>query len=169
MRATKVILYGVLMGAVLWASTSEADVLSTSADGWHTWQVDEPGASSEMCCFSWKRGNKSRQGCNLDGHSVAFSDSGDCAAAPGTIQVYVRIDSGKPKDIRVLSSNCPVSTESEVTDHGIVATATNLNWFRSIIEDRSQSSDAREEALFGLVQSQSDAAYDYLDSLLSQR
>ena len=69
----------------------------------------------------------------------------------------------------MLSSNCPVSTESEVTDHGIVATATNLNWFRSIIEDRSQSSDAREEALFGLVQSQSDAAYDYLDSLLSQR
>ena len=169
MRPLKVFLYGVLLGAVFWGSTSEAEILSATADGWHTWQVDEPGASTQMCCFTWKRGDKSRQGCNLDGHSVSFSDSGDCAAAPGTIQVYVRLDNGIPKDIRVLSSNCPVASESEVTDHGIVTTASNLNWFRSIIEDKSQSSDAREEALFGLVQSQSDAAFDYLDSLLSQR
>jgi hypothetical protein len=169
MRPAKVILYGALLGAIFWGSTSAADMLSSKADGWHTWQVDEPGASTEMCCFTWKRGDKTRQGCNLDGHSISFSDGGDCAAAPGTIQVYVRINKGEPKDIRVLSSNCPVTSKSEVTDHGIVASATNLNWFRSIIEDRSQSSDAREEALFGLVQSQSDAAYDYLDSLLSQR
>ena len=168
MRPAKLLLLGAILGATLWGSQAKADILSAGADGWHTWQVDEPGVSSEMCCFSWNRGNKSRKGCNLDGHSIAFSDSGDCAVAPGTIQVYVRFDNGEPKDIRVLSSNCPVSTESEVADHGLVSAGESLAWFQSIIENRQLDMDIREEALFGLVQSESDAAFDYLDSLLTQ-
>ena len=168
MRPAKLLLLGALLGAALWGSPATAVVLSTDEDGWHTWQVDEPGASSEMCCFTWNRGNKSRKGCNLDAHSIAFSDSGDCAVAPGTIQIYVRIDNGAPKDIRVLSSNCPASTESEVADHGLVSAGESLAWFRSIIEDKQLDMDIREEALFGLVQSESDAAFDYLDRLLTK-
>ena len=118
--------------------------------------------------FTWKRGDNSRKGCNLDGHTIAFSDGGECAVAPGTIQVYVRLDGGEPKDIRVLSSNCPVSTESEVADHGLVSARESLAWFQSIIENRRLNMDIREEALFGLVQSESEAAFDYIDSLLTQ-
>jgi hypothetical protein len=149
-------------------STATAEAISINANGWHTWQVEEPGASTQMCCFTWKRGDKSRQGCNLDGHRIAFSDDGDCATAPGTIQIYVRVDKGEAKDIRVLSSTCPVSTESEVLDHGVVSAEESLSWFRSIIENRRLDMDVREEALFGLVQSESDAAFDYLDRLLTQ-
>ena len=169
MRSFTSLLLGTLLGATLWASEAAAEGLATDADGWHTWQVDEPGVSTEMCCFTWDRGNKSRKGCNLDAHSIAFSDSGDCAVAPGTIQIYVRLDNGEPKDIRVLSSNCPASTESEVRDHGLVSTDESLDWFRNIIEDQRLDMDIREEALFGLVQSESDAAFDYIDSLLTQR
>ena len=169
MRPAKIVLLGALLGAALLGSNATAEVLSTDVDGWHTWQVDEPGASSEMCCFTWDRGNKSRKGCNLDAHSIAFSDSGDCAVAPGTIQIYVRLDNGEPKDIRVLSSNCPASTESEVRDHGLVSTDESLDWFRNIIEDQRLDMDIREEALFGLVQSESDAAFNYIDSLLTRR
>ncbi len=169
MRAAFVILFGFLMGTAVLSGAAADELLRPEADGWHTWQIDEPGASSEMCCFTWKRGDKSRQGCNLDAHSIAFSDSGDCAVAPGTVQVYVRLDNGKPKDIRVLSSNCPVSTESDVADHGLVTVNENIRWFRSIIEDKHVSDDVREEALFGLVQTESDAAFDYLDRLLSER
>lgn len=168
MRPVKVILYGALLGAIFWGSTSEAEILSGNAHGWHTWQVDEPEASTQMCCFTWKRGDGSMQGCNLDGKSLAFSDSGNCAAAPGTVQIYVRLDNGKPKDIRVLSSNCPVSTETEVTNHGLVSPGESLDWFRSIIENQRLDMDVREEALFGLVQSESDAAFAYLDQLLTQ-
>jgi hypothetical protein len=165
----KLILCGVLMVAVVWSNALAADSLSISGDGWHSWQVDEPGASTEMCCFTWKRGDKSRQGCNLDGDRISFSDSGDCSAAPGTLQVYIRLDGGEPKDIYVLSANCPVSTESDVSDHGLVSVAENIDWFRTIIEDKQLSTDVREEALFGLVQSGSDAAYAYLDRLLTSR
>jgi hypothetical protein len=169
MRALLLTLYLLLMGAAVLSSATADELLQPNADGWHTWQVDEPGVSSEMCCFTWKRGDDSRKGCNLDGHSIAFSDSGDCAVAPGTIQIYVRLDDGEPKDIRVLSSNCPVSTESEVADHGLVSAGESLTWFRSIIEDQRLDIDIREEALFGLVQSESDAAFDYIDSLLTRQ
>lgn len=168
MRPAKLLLLSALLGAALWGSKATAESLSADADGWHTWQVDEPGVSSEMCCFTWNRGNKSRKGCNLDAHSIAFSDSGDCAVAAGTIQIYVRLDNGEPKDIRVLSSNCPASTESEIRDHGLVSAEESLDWFRSIIEDQGLDMDIREEALFGLVQSESTAAFDYLDRLLSK-
>ena len=169
MRALLVALYAILMGAAVLSSATADELLQPNADGWHTWQVDEPGVSSEMCCFTWNRGNKSRKGCNLDAHSIAFSDSGDCAVAPGTIQIYVRLDNGEPIDIRVLSSNCPASTESEVRDHGLVSANESLDWFRNIIENQQLDMDIREEALFGLVQSESDAAYDYIDSLLTRR
>ena len=168
MRALLLTLYLLLMGAAVLNSATADELLQPKADGWHTWQVDEPDVSSEMCCFTWKRGDDSRKGCNLDGRSIAFSDSGDCAVAPGTIQIYVRLDDGKPKDIRVLSSNCPVSTESEVADHGLISAGESLAWFRSIIEDQRLDIDIREEALFGLVQSESDAAFDYIDSLLTR-
>jgi hypothetical protein len=168
MRAALLTLYFLLMGAAVLSSATADEILHPQADGWHTWQVDEPGVSSEMCCFTWKRGDDSRKGCNLDGHRIAFSDSGDCAVAPGTIQIYVRLDNGEPKDIRVLSSNCPVSTESEVADHGLVSAGESLDWFQSIIENQQLDMDIREEALFGLVQSESDAAFDYIDSLLTQ-
>ena len=160
---------GVFLGAVAWSGESAAGILSAGADGWHTWQVDEPSASTEMCCVSWKHGDRSRKGCDLDGSTISFSDSGDCAAAPGTIQVYVRLQNGAPKYIRVLSSNCPVTTQATVTDHGLISAAENMGWFRDIIEDSGIANDVREEALFALVLSSSDAAYAYLDRLLSSR
>ena len=169
MRWLSFLLYGVLLGAVVWSESAAADLLLAKADGWHTWQVDEPAASTEMCCRTWKRGDRLHDGCNLDGHNISFSDSGDCSAAPGTIQVYVRMENGSPKDIRVLSSNCPVTTEATVTDHGLIPVAENIGWFQSIIEDGATANGVREEALFALVVSSSDAAYAYLDKLLSSR
>ena len=89
------------------------------------------------------------------------------AAAPGTVQIYVHVENGVPENIRVLSSNCQISAASAIADHGLVSVVENVAWFKSIIENKSLDMDAREEALFGLVQSESDAAYAYIDGLLS--
>lgn len=160
---------GVLLGAAAWSGSAVADVLPEDADGWHSWQVDEPGASTEMCCFTWKNNARSSQGCNLDGHSISFSNSGDGSAPPGTNQVYVHLGAGVPEDIVVLSSNCLVSAETAVVDHGLLSARENMRWFRSVIEDPQLEDDVREEALFALVNSNSDAAYAYLDKLLTTR
>jgi hypothetical protein len=166
MRGCKLVLCSAIMVAVAW-STAAAEIAPRMSDGWHTWQVDESGVSSEMCCFTWRNGNTSRDGCHLDNRSISFTSGGDCAAAPGTVQVYVKFENSGPKDIRVLSSNCPVSSESEILSHGLVSANENLDWFRDVIESDDNSQDLREEALFGLVQSGGDAAYVYLDRLLS--
>lgn len=165
MRAFNLILCCALLGAV-WSSEA-ADVLATTADGWHTWQVDESAATSQMCCYSWDSGKRSRGACNLDGRNMSFSNDGDCSTAPGTMQVYAQMKNGKPQEIYVLSSNCPVSTQTTVVDHGTVTSEQNMGWFREVIEDRAMDQDAREIALFALVLSESDAAYDYIDRLLS--
>jgi hypothetical protein len=143
-----------------------AEPPSVRADGWHTWQVDEATSSKEMCCFTWGRGEGTRQGCDLDGRKMSFTDGGDCVAPAGKLQVYTRIDDGRPIEIRVLSSNCPVSAASEILDLGLVSADDNLTWFRRIIEDKSLLQETREQALFALVMSESEAAYTYLDRLL---
>ena len=138
-------------------------------DGWHTWQVDETGASSAMCCVSWDHGKIARTGCNLDGRNLSFSNDGNCEAAPGELQFYAQFKQGKPIRIQVLSANCPVSASTAIKDLGTVTAAENLAWFRGIIEDRQLGRNLREEALFALVMSESDVAYQYLDRLLSHR
>ncbi len=85
------------------------------------------------------------------------------------MQIYARFKNGKPVDIRALSSNCPVSAKTEITDHGLISIDENVAWFRNVIENRQLDMDVREEALFALVQSESDAAFNYLDTLLAER
>ena len=169
MRGIEVAFLILFVSTLASSEPSAAAVPAADADGWHSWQVDEANASTEMCCFTRQRGDKSRGGCNLDGRNISFSNHGDCSAAPGTLQVYVLMDAGRPKDIRVLSSNCPVSADADITDHGLVSSDDNIAWFRTIIEDRNLGHDVREEALFALVLSESDAAYAYLDRLLTSQ
>jgi len=169
MHALKAVFLILLVGSLAWSEHSSADILPANASGWHTWQVDENAPVVQMCCFSWRRGTHSLAGCNLDGRHVSFSNDGDCAAPIGLVQVYVRMRDGKPVDIRVLSSECPVSAATEITDHGLVSVDENMAWFSRVIEDPRQDMDVREDALFGLVQSESDAAFEYLDALLAER
>jgi len=142
--------------------------LVTTGDGWHSWQTDEAGAVTEACCFAWQHGKRSQTGCNLDGRHMSFSSGGDCAAGIAQVQFYVLMKGGKPQKIRVLSSECPVETKATIANHGVVSAKDNVEWFREVIEDKTLDHDIREEALFGLVQSESGIAFDYLDRLLSK-
>lgn len=151
------------------AFIASAESLQTSENGWHTWQVDESDASVEMCCFTWQRGEARRSGCDLDGRGLSFSDHGDCAAGPGRLQVYARIENGTPVAIHALSANCPVTSQLKIVDFGVVTATENLAWFRRVIENRRLEKQTREQALMALVMSESSAAYEYLDRLLSSR
>lgn len=169
MRRAIHITFVALICASLISGPAAADLPQVQDDGWYTWQVDETGASVEMCCFAWDRGNNVRSGCDLDGRNLSFSDNGDCAASAGKLQVYAQFKNGKAIEIRALSSNCAVSSTSEIVDLGLVSAADNLTWFRIRIEDRSLDRQVREAALFALAMSESDAAYAYFDRLLSSR
>jgi hypothetical protein len=81
----------------------------------------------------------------------------------------VQLADGQPQDIRVLGTNCHTSTPPPSVDHGVVSSEENLIWLRTVVEDRLLDHEVREDALFALVLSESDAAYEYIDQLLSQR
>lgn len=167
MRSPRLILCGALLGAVaFWGIAGAAD-LSTDADGWHTWKIDADAPVARMCCFSQRNGKRTAAGCDLDSRHVSFSDHGDCASEHGLVQVYARVHNGAPTEIRVFSSECPVSTEADLVDHGTISVDENVAWFRRVIENKRLDMDVREEALFALVMSESDAAYTYLDLLLT--
>ncbi len=168
MRPKKYLAFA-LAGILIVVSKPAFAELVTIGDGWHSWQTDEAGAVTEACCFTWQHGKRSQSGCNLDGRHMSFSSDGDCAAGPGQVQFYVLIKGGKPQKIRVLSSECPVETTATIATLGVVPAKDNVEWFRRVIEDRTLDHDVREEALFGLVQSESSIAFDYLDRLLSTR
>ena len=169
MRAAEMILLLALTFTVVCGEALAAGFLPANATGWHTWQVDEPNSLTAMCCSNSRRGDDSEAGCNLDSRNISFSDGGSCAATPGPLQVYVRLEGGRVKDIRMLSANCVVATDSKIADQGLVSVGENIGWFRSVVEDRSLAQSVREEALFALASSGSDSAYAYLDGLLSRR
>lgn len=157
-----------LTALAIWCESAHADINTAASDGWHTWQIEEVGAARELCCFTRHRGGQLQRGCNLDGGRITYGNNGDCAAAPGRIRFFTLIRNGKPARVLALSEQCPVSTAALVIDHGIVSASDNIAWFRSVIENRLLDQGVREEALFGLVQSGSDSAFDYIDKLLSR-
>jgi len=169
MRPGKLVAITVVAVFITWSESTAADITTDTSDGWHTWQTDEAGSVSETCCFTRQRDSGTKAGCNLDGGRVSFGNDGDCSADTGVVQFYVLVKNGKPSKIRTLSSECPVTTETAITDHGVVTAGDNIDWFEMVIEDTSLSQSLREEALFGLVQSESDTAFEYLDRLLSNR
>jgi len=168
MRAVKFAAVGLLTALIIWSESTAADIVAADAEGWHTWQLDGVEPDAVMCCFTSQSGSRPQKGCNLDGGRVSFDDNGDCSAEAGHIQVYARLKDGRPAKIRVLSSECPVTTNTAVTFHGVVSAEDNIKWFRGVVENSRTSQDVRVEALFGLVQSESDAAFEYLDRLLSR-
>ncbi len=180
------------------AGSAAAYLSVPDADGWYSWAVTAGSAGRNTCCYHWRSGSPRVQGCALDGGDGGFS-IGDCNLDSDELRVYVRIRGGDVDEIRALSADCPVTARTEIRDLGQVDIATSVDWLRGylgeekdessevlaalamhagdtatnalieIVEDRGSPQDYREEALFWLVQSESDSAFRYLDRILSAR
>ena len=193
MRSLAVIISALLLAIP--ARGVAADLRVPEADGWYSWEVAAGSAGRNTCCYHWQSGSARTQGCALDGGDGGFN-IGDCDLDSNELRVYVRVRGGDIDEIRALSANCPVTARSEISDLGQVDIATSVEWLRrhlandkddssevlaaiamhagdaatdaliGIVEDRHNSQDYREEALFWLVQSGSDSAFRYLDRIL---
>jgi len=131
MRLAKLLMLVLLAGTLSWSESSAAELDGVSADGWHSWHVD-----------------------NAEGDQVQF---------------YVLIENGKPEKIRSLSWNCRKPTRDKINDHGEVSASESYAWFRGVVEDSTVEERVRDAALFGLVESGTDDAFDYIDQILSKR
>ena len=112
------------------AVSSAADLPDASADGWHSWRVDVIDSAPELCCFSWRNGIATKKRCNLDGRHGSFSMTHEIPFPSDEVQIYAMMRAGAVTKIRVLSSQCPVATESAITDLGSVAVDESVNWLQ---------------------------------------
>jgi hypothetical protein len=188
-----------LLFAVLVLATIFSEVAATpkfDADGWHTWRVQSDDGAVR-CCGIWTSGKLTSSGCDLD----TGRHSRGCGEVIPTneVQIYVRTKAGKIVDITALSPQCPVTSEHEIHDLGVVDNAESIAWLRphlrtrtdiddetisaiaahagpeafavlrDVIEDRKLDMDIREQALFWLVQAGSDERFAYVETLITRR
>ncbi len=196
MRLLALIAAATLLAAPAGSIASEISVPET--DGWYSWEVTAGAAGLQSCCYHWRSGTARVQGCALDGGDGGFN-IGDCDLDSEELRVYVQVRDGAVDKIRAFSADCPVTARTEISDLGTVDVDASVDWLRrhlgdgsrdssevlaaiamhagdaatdaliEIVEDRRSSQDYREEALFWLVQSESDSAFRYLDDILSAR
>ncbi len=50
-----------------WTDGGAAEFAVPTADGWHVWQVQGSEDGANACCYRWRIGTSSKQGCDLDG------------------------------------------------------------------------------------------------------
>jgi len=179
------------------ADSRSASPVDLDRDGWHRWEVPAGTQGESACCYRWHDRGRGRAGCRLGGGDGLTLET-ECEVSSGTLQVFVEVKGGRVRDIRSVSAACPVETDGPVHEVGTIATAESIAWLTAqvadddpgeeallaismhedgaalkaltaILEDRGRSRDVREQALFWLVQSPDDAAYRYLDNLLSRR
>jgi hypothetical protein len=187
------VLFFVIGGGLL-TPPVQAQISAMTGDGWHTWRVAAHASAPEMCCFRWSNGNITRRGCDLDSRHGGFSTSSDGEYASDEVQVYALIDGGELKELRALSSSCPVSSDSDIVDLGPVTPDESLDWLEPFVEangdhagdalaaiavhdgaragrmllDASASSDEdlREDSVFWMAQVRVDEMADAIKSFI---
>jgi hypothetical protein len=187
----------VLLAAVLAAPSIAAGGLEIGGDGWHSWRVNTHDGMKDWCCFSWSAGQATGTVCDLDGRRSGYTVSDRERSPTGEMQIYTLIERGTPREIRTLSPDCPVRTESPIKDLGLVDPGTSFDWLRDHASPHSnitadaliaiavhegpapreellrialndKNADSREAAVFALSQLPTDQAVDLLIKVVEQ-
>jgi len=82
--------------------------------------------------------------------------------------ITVRIENGILADLHMQNYHCWPKPRQEAVFLGTVSADENFAWFRSFVENPRLDERVREHALYGMVQSDTDAVYAYLDAMLSK-
>lgn len=166
-------------------------------DGWYRWEVAAGRGGQKACCYRFTGGTIKLTGCRLGDGMDEFSPAGECDVRSDTMQIFVEVRDGKVREIRPLSSACPVRTEFETHTIEGVSAEESIDWLRrqiydnpdvadeavmtlsfhgddraldalfTMLEDTGLRHKAREQTLFWLVQTDSDEAWAYIDQLLN--
>jgi len=185
-----------LLCATLAGPLAAAEI-TVGDDGWYRWDVAAGAGGRDACCYEFRGGKiTGAVGCRLGHGEHDLAATGNCEVGSDSMQVFVEVKNGRVRDIRALSSGCPVSIAGDVRAVDDVSTADSIAWLIAqvdgsprvaedaimalsfhtepaavealvgLVEDTARRHDAREQALFWLVQTESDEAFAYLDRLL---
>lgn len=185
-----------LLSAALAPPLAAADI-TLNDDGWYRWEVSAGSGGRHACCYEFRGGGLTGAvGCRLGHGEDDLAPAGDCDVSSDSMHIYVEVKDRRVREIRALSSACPVSIAGNVRTINDVSTADSIGWLMrqlegssrvaedaimavsfhtepqalealiGLVEDTTQRQEPREQALFWLVQTESDEAFAYLDRLL---
>ncbi len=179
--------------------SNAAELAAELRDGWHSWDVPAGDDGKRACCYHLRHGKVGKEGCHLGPGADGITIDDGCTPVSDTLRVYVLMEDGDAAEIRALSSACPVATSAPVQAEGELGIEESIEWLdryahdgskladeavtaialhedesalkalAAMVEDRGRGMDVREQALFWIAQSDHDAAFAYLDRLLSAR
>ena len=141
MRVVKLISLTLIAIALLGSPSPASASTFDQADGWYKWRVEGHVNMGYPCCDKLS----------------------------GELTIFVRSEKGSPVRIRAFNSNCAKAPKGTVTDLGSVSLETSDAMLLEIVQTKNIEMDVREEALFWLVHTGSDATFEYVDRLLSSR
>ena len=180
------------------SQSAAADIDGLGEDGWHTWRVAASEGAPDWCCFTWSAGVAQKRSCDLDGNNMSFGSSDDRMYKPVEMQLYVLMRDGEPEQIKALSPSCPVKTDKQLVDLGLIDSDSSAEWISNeirtgyddtdeafaaltvhagdagfellteFVEDRSSDDEMRKKALFWLAHSDTEQAFAYIDNILTR-
>lgn len=130
-------------------AAQDEDAVVMQQDGWYRWQIDAVQPAPDWCCHSWKSSQGGRAGCDLDRRNQGFSSSrrSDANFANDVMDIYAHIDQGRMSDLRAYSPDCPVHSDSVVTDLGHLDVSRSLALLQSSALSKKSASDQRMTVL----------------------
>lgn len=190
---TRAMLAGLLLVALVHGERVAAAMPAFDADGWYTWRVQAADTETVRCCGTWSSGRMISGGCNLDSNRVA---SGCSDFGPSDeVQIYALVEAGDVTRIHAFSPQCRVESDREIRDLGLVGNGDSVFRLKDFVKPGSSISDEalaaiaahagenafnvlrnavrdrdsriREQALFWLVQSESDEAFEFVEHLIT--
>jgi len=185
-----------MLFAIVANDSASAETPDYSTDGWHTWGVPATENVGDWCCIEWYSGEARRTACDLDSNRISYGSSDRVVDESEQTQIYALVQGGEATKIRALSSQCPVTTTTDIIDLGIVESNDSVEWLERYVAPRTKMSthalaaisihdgaspldllvsiaqhdanlENRKDAIFWLVQTESERAFTYIERLLS--
>lgn len=135
-----------IVGLSIASLTSAATTLPGLPDaGWAVWQADAVPGAPRWCCRKEYRGPETA--CRLDDKKTDYHHSGPDGRTTQAIRIYVHMDRGRPRTIRTLAADCPVTSTGGIVELGAVDAADSVAWMQQQIDAAGPPADAAIAAL----------------------
>ena len=114
-------------------------------DGWYYWQISTVHPAPDWCCYSWNSSRRNKASCDLDGRNQGFSSLHRSSAnlADDVMDIYARMEQGRMSELRAFSPDCPVRSDSAITDLGHLDVSHSLALLQSSALSKKSTSDQR--------------------------
>lgn len=150
--------YALWFSALLAGQAMAAPLDAVNTDGWHTWSVASAEHAPAWCCITRNGGTFGARTCHLDSRHSGYRNCG-VDTLDGFAQIYAKIESGTPVELRVLAPDCPVEADGGVTDHGEVDVDESFQWLSGAVRAGSRVS---EDAVAAIAVHRGDASIEFL-------